>query len=216
MKTLEIKVEERKELGKKATKELRKNDFIPCVMYGGSEIVHFTAHENDFRHLIYTPNSYLVKLQMGKKEFLAVMQSIQFHPVTDKTLAIDFYQVIEDKPVTIAVPVRLVGFAEGVKSGGQLQLARRKLKVRGLAKDLPDEIVIDVTPIVLGQSLKVGEVKVDGVEIVEPENRVVLSVKLTRMARSTAGEAGEAVEGEEGAEAETSEGTEAPAEESNE
>ena len=103
MKTLEIKVQERKEVGKKATKELRKNDFVPCIIYGGDEILHFTAPANDFRHLVYTPNSYVVKLNLDGKELLAVLKEIQFHPVTDKILAIDFYQVFEDKKVNIAV-----------------------------------------------------------------------------------------------------------------
>jgi len=196
MKTLEIKVQERKEVGKKATKELRKNDFVPCIIYGGDEILHFTAPANDFRHLVYTPNSYVVKLNLDGKELLAVLKEIQFHPVTDKILAIDFYQVFEDKKVNIAVPVRLTGFAEGVKSGGQLQLAKRKLKVRGLYKNIPDEIVIDVTPIVLGQSLKVADLKIEGIDIVEPANTVILSVKLTRSARSGGGTGEEGEEGE--------------------
>lgn len=204
MKTIEINVQERKEVGKKASKELRKKDFVPCIIYGGDEVLHFTAPANDFRHLVYTPNSYVVKLNLDGKELLAVLKEIQFHPVTDKILAIDFYQVFEDKKVNIAVPVRLTGFAEGVKSGGQLQLAKRKLKVRGLYKNIPDEIVIDVTPIVLGQSLKVADLKIEGIDIVEPDNTVILSVKLTRSARSggVVGEEGEeGVATEEGAEA---------------
>lgn len=208
MKTLEIKVQERKEVGKKASKELRKNDFIPCVIYGGENVLHFTAHENDFRHLIFTPNSYVVKLVFEDKELMAIIKDIQFHPVTDKTLAIDFYQVFEDKKVNIALPVRLEGFAEGVKAGGQLQLESRKLKVRGLYKDMPDEIVIDVTPVQLGQSLKVKDLSIDGIEFAELDNTVVLSVKLTRSARSASEEEGE--EGEEG-EGEEGEGEAAPA-----
>ena len=201
MKTIDIKVQERKELGKKATKSLRKDDFIPCVMYGGEKLFHFTAHENDFRHLIYTPYVFIVNLTIGRKKSKAILKDIQFHPVTDKILSIDFYEINENEKTIIAIPVHTEGFAKGVQDGGKLQLIHRKLRVRGLINDLPDEIMIDITDVELGQSLKIKDLKIKGLEIVEPANTVILSVKLTRVARSEdEDEEGEGEEGEEGAE----------------
>ncbi|MGB5262401.1 MAG: 50S ribosomal protein L25, partial [Lutimonas sp.] len=128
MKTIEIKAHQRKELGKKETKNLRKENNIPCVMYGGEETVHFYAHKNVFKDLIYTPSVYIVKLDIDGKQYMAALKEIQFHPVSDATLHIDFIQVFEDKPVTMNIPISTSGESIGIKAGGKVRLKRRSLK----------------------------------------------------------------------------------------
>ena len=145
MKTIQISAEKRTELGKKSTRDLRKTDHVPCVMYGGTEVVHFHAHENDFRHIVYTPNAYIVEVNLDGKKHKAVMQELQFHPVTDKLNHIDFVEVFDDKAVTVEIPIMLVGDAIGLKDGGKPRQRRRVLKVRGLIKNLPDTLDIDIT-----------------------------------------------------------------------
>lgn len=200
MKTLEINAKIRENLGKKDTKRLRYEENVPCVLYGGKENVHFYAHHKDFKDLIYTPNSYIVKLNLGKNSYSAIIQDAQYHPVSDEILHIDFFEVNEEVPVVIGVPVILKGFAKGVQDGGKLNLMSKKLKVRGFIKDLPDELVVDVTKVTLGQTLKVKELSFPNIELIDNPNTGVCSVKLTRAARGAA--AGDEEEGaEEGAEA---------------
>lgn len=199
MKTIEIKGTARKELGKKATRELRKKQHVPCVIYGGEEIIHFSAHENDFRHIVYTPNVYIINVDVEGKKLKAVMQDLQFHPVSDKIEHIDFYEVTDDKPLNIKIPVKLNGLAAGVQAGGKLYLLARYLKVKGLSKDLPDQLDVDVTKLELGKVIKVGELSFDNLQILENKGAVVAAVKLTRSSVSAG--AGEE-EGEEGAEGE--------------
>lgn len=184
MKTIEIKGTERKEVGKKSTQELRKKGEVPCVLYGGKEVVHFSAEENEFRHLVYTPNVYIVNLNVGKKSTQAIMKQIDFHPVTDKILHIDFYEIAEDKKISIAIPVKLNGTAKGVLEGGKMMLKQRKLNVKAFAKDLPDTLDIDVTKMTLGKTKKVGELAFDNLELLDPKNNVVATVRLTRSAMS--------------------------------
>ncbi len=183
MKLLEIKCSLREKTGKKDSKKMRKQGNVPCVLYGGDENVHFTAPENDFRHLVYTPHVYLMKLDIDGKVYDAVLQDIQFHPVTDKILHIDFYQVYEDRPVSVSIPVQLNGVPEGVKQGGKLALEARNLRARALPADLPELLEVDVTGIGLGKSVKVGELDFKGIELLDSENLVIASVKLTRAAR---------------------------------
>ena len=132
MKTISISAEKRTELGKKSTRDLRKIDHVPCVMYGGTEVIHFHAHENDFRHLVYTHVAYIVEIKINGDVKKAVMQELQFHPVTDKLNHIDFVEVFDNKPVTADLPIQLVGAAIGIKNGGKPRQRRRVLKVRGL------------------------------------------------------------------------------------
>jgi large subunit ribosomal protein L25 len=184
MKVYELKGELREDLGKKATKALRVADKVPCVLYGGGENVHFSVTQRDLKNLIYTPSVYLVKLLLGDKVYDAVMRDIQFHPVTDKVLHIDFYQTFEDKLVILEVPVKTEGFAEGVQAGGKLSVTTRKLKVRALPKDMPDELLFDVTKLGLGKSIKVMDADFQGIEIMNAKSVVVAQVKLTRAARA--------------------------------
>lgn len=212
MKLLEIKCSKREKVGKKESKKLRKQGDVPCVLYGGGENIHFLAPENDFRHLVYSPNVYLLKLDIGGKVYNAVLQDIQFHPVTDKILHMDFFQVFEDKPVSINIPVQLNGVPEGVKQGGKLALETRRLRARGLPGELPDILEVDVTGIGMGKSIKVEELEFPNIELLDPPNLVLASVKLTRGARGVLPEDEEEAEDtgeEEGKPAESSEGEEA-------
>lgn len=180
MKSIEIVCVKRETFGKKANKQLRKTEQVPCVLYGGAENVHFHAHEKSFKELIYSPNVYIVKLKVGDKEYDSILQDIQYHPVNDKINHIDFFEVYPDKKVTIGVPVNLNGHSIGVKEGGKLRLEHRKLKVRGLFHDLPDTIEIDVENLGVGQTVKVSEIEVNNFKIVDAPNTVVASVKITR------------------------------------
>jgi large subunit ribosomal protein L25 len=187
MQVFELKGEIRQEVGKKATKALRVNEKVPCVMYGGGgDNVHFSATERDLRKLLYTPHVYLIKLHLGETVYDAVMRDIQFHPVTDKPLHIDFYQTFEDKPVVLEVPVKTEGFAEGVQAGGKLNMTTRKLKVKALPKDIPDELVFNVEKLGVGKSIKVKDVSYENLEIMNAKSVVIVQVKLTRAARAAA------------------------------
>ena len=190
MKTFELNGTVRTDLGKKATKADRVAENVPCVLYGVTDNVHFTATNGDLRKLIYTPEVYVVDLNIDGKKSKAIMKALQFHPVTDKVLHIDFLQLTTDKPVVIELPVKLEGLAEGVKAGGKLSLEVRKLKVKGLYTQFPENIVIDVTELGLGKSIQVGKVSVKNLEILNNKNAVVAQVKLTRAARGAAATAG--------------------------
>ena len=186
MKTFELKGTVRTDLGKKASKAERVAENVPCVLYGGKENIHFTTTISDIRKLIYTPEVYIVNLDIDGKKTKSIMKALQFHPVSDKVLHIDFLQVTETRPVTVELPVKLEGLAEGVKAGGKLSLEVRKLKVKGLYTKIPENIVIDVTELALGKSIQVGKVSVANLEILNNKNAVVAQVKLTRAARGAA------------------------------
>lgn len=186
MKTFELKGKGRTDLGKKASKAVRTEDAVPCVLYGGENNFHFTSTNSDLRKLIYSPEVFLVALDIDGKIIKAVMKDIQFHPVTDKILHIDFLEVSENKPVVVEIPVKLSGLAEGVRAGGKMSLEMRKLKVKGLYNQIPENITLDVTSLGLGKSIQVGAVSVDNLEILNAKNAVVAQVKLTRAARGAA------------------------------
>ena len=173
MKTLAIQAAPRADYGKKATKAVRRQGLIPCVIYGGGENVAFAIDEKAVKPLIYTPNSYIVELDIDGKKELAVLRDVQYHPIREQILHIDFYRVQEGKPVSIAVPVRLTGNAEGVKIGGKLALSARKL-------------VVDVTPLKVGQTIFVGDLKFEGLEFVSPATQAVCAVRVTRASRGAA------------------------------
>ncbi len=210
MKTLELKGKLREEVGKKTSKSLRREDQIPCVMYGNGENIHFHTHERSFKQLVYTPNAYLIDLDIDGKKHLAVLRAIQFHPVSDKIIHADFFEVTEKEPLWIQMPVEVEGSAIGVLNGGRLVQKMRKVKVKGLLSTLPDDIKIDITNLAIGQSIKIADLKIEGLEFMEPANAVVVLVKTARAAALAAGEVGEGEEGEEG-EA-PAEGGDAPAE----
>ena len=184
MQTIELKATKRENLGKTATKNLRNEGRVPCVLYGGDETIHVSALLKDFEKLVYTPNVHLVKMDVDGTVYNSIIQDIQYHPVTDEALHVDFLQVFDDKPVLVEVPVKLKGLAAGVKAGGKLNLEKRKLKVRAMAKDIPDFLEIDITNLGLGKGIKVGHLEYENLEILNNKNQVVVSVKLTRAARA--------------------------------
>ena len=186
MKTFELAGEVRSEVGKKATKAVRSAEAIPCVLYGGKENVHFTVTESAVRKLVYSPDVFVVNLTVGGVTTTSIMKELQFHPVTDKILHLDFLEISETKPVVVEVPVQLLGLAEGVKAGGKLSLETRKLKVKGLYKNIPEKIDVDVTNVGLGKTVQVGKLQVKDLEILNNKNAVVAQVKLTRAARGAA------------------------------
>ncbi len=196
MKTLELNGSIRTDLGKKATKALRKAEMVPCELYGGGENLHFSVSEKDLNKLLFTPETFVVKFKVGKKEFLAVMREVQFHPVQDNPLHVDFFQIKEDVAFEVELPVKVEGFAKGVQAGGKLAVSLRKLKVKGLMKDLPEYLNIDVTELDLGKSIQVGELSFDKIELLNAKNAVVVQIRLTRAARAAAQQDGTQEEGE--------------------
>ncbi len=186
MQTLELKATKREAFGKKESKAVRRSNQIPCVIYGGGETVHMSIDEKEMRPLIYTPNAYIVEFDIEGKKERGVLREVQFHPVREEILHIDFTRVIPGKPVSIEIPVRLTGNSEGVKLGGKLALSKRKIHVSGLAEHLPDELVIDVTSLELGKSIFVGDLKYDNLTLLTPATTAVCAVKMTRAARGAA------------------------------
>lgn len=186
MKTLELKGAMRAEFGKKGSKAIRKEGAVPCVIYGSGDPVHFSVEVPDLKALLYTPHSYLVNFDLDGKKELVVMREVQFHPISDEVLHIDFYRVNPAKAVAIDLPVELTGNSEGVKLGGKLILSKRKLRVSGLMKNLPDTIAVDVTELGLGKSVFVGDLTLEGLQILTPATTAVCAVRMTRAARGAA------------------------------
>ena len=181
MKTIEIKAFPREHLGKKSTNSLRAEDNVPCVMYMEKENLHFYAHENAFRGLVYTPDVFLVNLEVAGKSYKAVMKEIQFHPVSDRLQHIDFMQVSEDKPVTIDIPLKITSESSGVKAGGKLRVKRRTLKVKGLTKYIPDHMTIDITGLGIGQSVKIGDLNYENLDIIDNKRAMIVAVEVSRV-----------------------------------
>lgn len=221
MKSITIQGSERESVGKKASKALRNAGKVPCVVYGGEEPLHFAADEISFKDLVYTPNAHTVVIEFedGRK-IDAVLQDIQFHPVTDNILHVDFYQLFPDKEVTMKIPVRLLGNSPGVRNGGRLLFRKRKLVIRALPKDLPDFFNVDISTLKIGDLVAVDTLKSDEFTILHPDTTVVVQVKTQRKAIvvETDEEDEEGLEGEEAAAAEGAEGeaSEEPAAEAQE
>ncbi|HET8838682.1 MAG TPA: 50S ribosomal protein L25/general stress protein Ctc [Flavobacteriaceae bacterium] len=181
MKSITINGSKRESVGKKATKALRNAGEVPCVLYGGEKPLHFSAPEIAFKDLVYTPDVHIVVLEFkdGSK-VNAVLQDIQFHPVTDAILHMDFYEFHEDQEITMEIPVHHEGVPRGVKNGGVLRFNRRRLKVKGLADKLPDYILIEVTKLKIGDKFYVTEVKNDDFSVLHPDNTVICQVRTSR------------------------------------
>ncbi|WP_127846755.1 50S ribosomal protein L25/general stress protein Ctc [Psychroflexus aestuariivivens] len=205
MKSITIKGSKRESVGKKSTKALRNAGEVPCVIYGGEEITHFSAPEVSFNKLIYTPDVHTVVVDLGDTKFTAVLQDIQFHPVTDDILHIDFYEFHEGQEITMEIPVHSEGIPKGVKNGGVLRFNLRRMVVRGLAKNLPDFIVADVTPLKIGQKLYVTAVASEDYKIQHPDNTVICQVRTSRNVSLIGVDEDEEDEAEEGEES-TAEG----------
>ncbi len=186
MKTFELAGVAREGLGKKAAKQYRKVNEVPCVVYGGKDVTHFTVKTEDVRKLIYSPEIYLVNLTIDGKKSIAILQDSQFHPVSGDTLHLDFMEVSPKKPIIMEVPVVLEGLAEGVKAGGKLVLEMRKLKVKALYDNIPEKLTINVEDLDLGKTIQVGSLSFDKMELLNAKNNVVCAVKLTRAAKGAA------------------------------
>jgi large subunit ribosomal protein L25 len=196
MKSITIKGSERESVGKVATKALRNAGAVPCVLYGGDQPVHFSAEDKAFKNLVYTPNAHTVVIELeGGKSFNAVLQDIQVHPVTDKILHIDFYQLFDNKEVTMEIPVRIVGTSPGVLLGGVLRLNQRKLKVKALPANLPDYIDADISSLEMGNKLYITKLASDNYKFLHPDNTVVCQVRISRAAMKAAQEAAKAEKG---------------------
>jgi len=186
MKSLEISGKIRQTTGKKNSKNIRKQDLVPCVLYGQGENVHFNTPFSDFRALVYTPDVFLVRLNLEGKTYTAILQETQWHPVEEKLLHVDFLQIDENKKIKIDLPLIITGSAKGIKAGGKLKVNMRKIKVKGLVKDLPDTITVDITNLDLEQNIKVGDLQFDGVEFLANKSNVVASISVTRASKSAA------------------------------
>jgi len=183
MKTFELTGSKRESTGKKAAKAYRKESLLPCVLYGGDEVVHFTVTKEGIRKLIYTPEVHIVNLSVEGKNYTAILKEMQTHPVSDEVIHADFLQIFKDKPVVLEIPIVLEGLAQGVKDGGKLSMDMRKLKVKGLYKDFPEKLVINIEDLGLGKTVQVGNLHFDNLEILNAKDNVVAAVKLTRAAR---------------------------------
>ena len=211
MKSITIQGTKRESVGKKSTKALRDAELVPCVVYGGEQPINFSTAEKSFKNLVYTPDAHTVVIELEGKKIDAVLQDIQFHPITDKILHADFYQLSADKPVVMEVPVRITGRAKGVLAGGVLRQSFRKLRLKAIPANLPDEIVVDVTPLRIGNKLYVGDIKNDQYTFLHPDNAVVAAVKMSRNAMKNAGAMVEDDEDEEEVATDAAPEAEAPA-----
>ena len=210
MKTASLSGSPREGVGKKDAAVLRDKGQVPGVLYGGSEQVHFHVNEVQLNKLIFTPDTYRFQFEVGGTTHDCVVQDIQFHPVTDRIVHIDLLQIFPDKPIRVKLPVSTEGAAVGVRNGGRLHVVYRRLPVVGLAEQIPETVMVDISDLDIGDSVRVGELSVDGCQIPLNDSAVILGVRRTRAAMSAAAGEEEGAEGAEGAE--VAEGAEAGAE----
>ncbi len=196
MKEIEVKGQKRTDLGKKAAKAMRKQNLIPCNLYGEAknaegapEALSIACPMSELRKIVYTPHIYVIKLIIDGEEHTAILKELQFHPVTDALLHVDFYEVNDQKPITIGIPVKLNGLAQGVRDGGRMNLSIRKINVTAKYQDIPEHLDIDVTNLAIGKSIKVGELNYEGLEMATSKNVVVCSIKATRKSIAAANDA---------------------------
>jgi len=180
MKTVSLSGSLRANVGKVDATAVRAKGHVPCVIYGGGEQIHFSADIRDFKNIIFTPETNLVEVNVDGKKYTTVLQEAQYHKLNDKLIHADFLLVTNDKPVSVHLPVKAVGQAEGVKAGGKMILKLRKLKVRGLISKLPESINLNVDKLVIGKSISVGDINIDGITVLHPKNISVISVETTR------------------------------------
>jgi large subunit ribosomal protein L25 len=195
MKSITIKGSQRESVGKVATKAVRNAGMVPCVIYGGKQPIHFAAEEKAFKSLVYTPNAHTVVIDLDGKTTNAVLQDIQFHPVSDRINHIDFFQLDENKEIIMEVPVKVTGTSPGVLLGGVLNLNQRRLKVKALPKNLPDFVEANISEMQMGNKLYVTKLPADNFKLMHPDNTVVAQVKISRAAMKAAQEAAKAEKG---------------------
>ena len=196
MKEVEVKGQKRADIGKKAAKAMRKEGLIPCNIYGEAKdengaplAMSIACPMSELRKIVYTPHIYVIKLVLDGEEHTAILKELQFHPVTDALLHVDFYEVNDQKPITIGIPVKLNGLAQGVRDGGRMNLSIRKINVTAQYQDIPEHLDIDVTALTIGKSIKVGDLHFEGLEMATSKNVVVCSIKATRKSIAAANEA---------------------------
>lgn len=180
MKSVSISGSLRVNVGKKDAKAQRIAGFIPCVIYGGTEQLQFVVEETQFKNLLFTPEVKFAEVEVDGKKFNATVQATQWHPITDKLLHVDFLEVIESKPVTIGIPILIIGTSPGVLRGGKLVKKVRKLRVKGLLKDIPEVINVDISNLEINDMIKVSDLKLQNLTIVEIPNAIIISVVSTR------------------------------------
>ena len=185
MKSITIKGSKRESVGKVATKALRNAGMVPCVIYGGKSPIHFSAEEKAFKSMVYTPNIYTASLDVDGHKIAAILQDIQFHPVSEKILHVDFYQLFDDKEITMNIPVQLEGTSPGVLNGGSLRFTNRKLKVKALPANLPDFVTANISKLKIGNKLFVTSLFNDDYTFMHPDNTVVVQVRTSRNATLT-------------------------------
>ena len=211
MKSITINGSKRESVGKKSTKALRNAGQVPCVIYGGDKPVHFSAEELAFSKLVYTPNAHTVVIALGSDTLNAVLQDIQFHPVTDRILHVDFYQLFDDKEIAMDIPVNIIGKSPGVANGGSLRRNKRKLRVKALPTNLPDFIEVDISSLKIGGKVYITELVNDSFKFLHPDNTVVCQVKRSRVSIDEEEEEETEEEGTVEGAAPTAEGSAAPA-----
>jgi len=190
MKKVELNGSLRNDTGKKLAKQYRKKEMVPGIIYGGSENVMLVVSEKELKLIVYTPHVHIVNLNIDGKKHDAIIKDLQFHPVSDRIIHVDFMEISKGKSLSVALPVIVTGQAEGAKQGGKLHLITRKLNATGDPYKMPDELVVDVTNLELGNSISVGDLKFDNIHLTDPKSTVVVTVKLTRAARGTTAEEG--------------------------
>ena len=192
MQSITIVGSQRESVGKAASKALRNAGKVPCVLYGGENTIHFSADALAFTKLVYTPNVYTATIELGGKSYTAILQDIQFDPVTDQIIHVDFYELHKDKEITVAVPIQIVGTAPGVMAGGTLRIVNRKLKVKALPDNLPDFVPVDISWMEMGNRFYITRLEQDKYKILHPENTVVCQVRVSRAALKAAQDAAKA------------------------
>ena len=195
MKSITIKGSQRESVGKAATKALRNAGQVPCVLYGGDNVLHFSAPEMAFKSIVYTPNVYTATIELGGKSYTAILQDIQFDPVSDKILHVDFYELNKNKEITIEVPIQIEGTSPGVMAGGTLRIVNRKLKVKALPDNLPDFVSVDISGMEMGNKLYVTKLPQENYKILHPDNTVVCQIRISRAAMKAAQDAAKAEKG---------------------
>ena len=209
MKTVSMSGSLRENVGKKDAKKLRREEKVPCVLYGGKEQVHVSIDEKDFKKIIFTPDVYILNIKINGTEFKAILQDVQYHPVTDKTLHADFLEIIPGQPIITALPVIIEGNAPGIMQGGKLFNSIKRLKVKGLAEDLPDNVILNIDSLEIGDSIRVKEIELENVLCLNYPNSQIVAVKTARGAGMEEEEEEVVEEGvEEGAEKAEGEGAE--------